>query len=148
MTVDASVAETFRVFTEQFGSWWPVETHSMAADREDGSVVAQLVFEGREGGRIYEVDEDGTEGTWAHVLAWDPPHGFILAWKPNLRDEPPTEVEVTFTEVDGRTRVDLGHRGWERLGERARQAREGYETGWAMILEERFAPAVDAAFTS
>ncbi len=33
------------------------------------------------------------------------------------------------------TRVDLEHRGWERLGDIASEAREGYESGWPGVLE-------------
>ena len=42
---------------------------------------------------------------------------------------PPTEIEVTFTDEGGKTRVDLEHRGWERLGEHA--ARRGRATARA-----------------
>jgi uncharacterized protein YndB with AHSA1/START domain len=73
---------------------------------------------------------DGTEGTWATILAWDPPRSFVLAWKPNLTDNPPTELEITFTPDDGGTRVDLEHRGWERLGALAAEARAGYGENW------------------
>ena len=68
-----------------------------------------IVFEERAGGRVYEVMSDGTEGTWATILTWDPPRGFVLAWKPNLTDNPPTELEITFTTVLGAGR-DIGAR--------------------------------------
>jgi uncharacterized protein YndB with AHSA1/START domain len=143
VTVPVAPDEAFRMFTREMASWWTLATHSMAADREDGTMVESLVFEEHEGGRVYEVDSKGNEGMWATVLAWDPPTRFVLAWKPNLRDEPPTEVEVTFTaEVDG-TRVALEHRGWERLGERGPEAIGGYERGWSILLE-RYAGATQA----
>ena len=142
VTVAADPDRTFRTFTREIGSWWPTETHSMAADRDDASTVTSLTFEEREGGRVVEIDDRGNEGTWATILTWDPPHRVVLAWKPNTRDEPPTEVEITFTAVEAGTRVDLEHRGWERLGDRAPQARQSYTSGWATLLDERFAPAV------
>ena len=77
---------------------------------------------------------DGTEGTWATIVAWDPPRSFVLAWKPNLTDNPPTELEITFTPDDGGTRVDLEHRGWERLGALAAEARSGYGENWTGVL--------------
>jgi hypothetical protein len=43
-------------------------------------------------------------------------------------------VEVLFTAVPGGTRLDLVHLGWERLGERARTLRNGYDTGWDFVL--------------
>jgi len=141
VTVGADQARAFRLFTEQIGSWWPVETFSMAIDREDGTKVESVVFEEREEGRVYEVASDGTEETWATVVAWEPPHRLVLAWKPNLRDEPPTEIEVTFTTEGSQTRVDLEHRGWDALGERAIEASEGYASGWSFVLGERYAAA-------
>jgi uncharacterized protein YndB with AHSA1/START domain len=64
----------------------------------------------------------------------------VLAWKPNTSDRPPTELEVRFTAVAGGTLVELEHRGWERLGEIAEEARAGYGQGWAGVLT-RFAAA-------
>ncbi len=70
---------------------------------------------------------DGSEGSWGTILAWVPPHRLVMAWKPNRTELPPTEVEIQFIEQDdGRTRVDLEHRGWERLGDLARKGRDGY----------------------
>jgi uncharacterized protein YndB with AHSA1/START domain len=146
VTVAASLDETFRLFTDDMAAWWPLETHSMAADRDDGTTVSQLVFEPRQGGRLYEIADDGTEGTWGRVVVWEPPHRLVLAWKPNLRDEPETEVEVTFAAVQTGTRVALEHRGWELLGERAESAAAGYRSGWSFILGERFAPAAAASW--
>ncbi len=52
----------FRVFTEEMGSWWPLDTHSIAADTFAGKMTADtIVFEGRPGGRIYERISDGRE---------------------------------------------------------------------------------------
>jgi uncharacterized protein YndB with AHSA1/START domain len=93
-----------------------------------------IVFEEREGGRVIEVMSDGTEATWATILAWDPPRRLVLAWKPNLGDNPPTELEVTFTTDGDGTRVDLEHRGWERLGALAEEARSGYGENWDGVM--------------
>ena len=58
----------------------------------------------------------------------------MLAWNPSREDRPRTEIEVTFTEEDGKTRVDLEHRGWENLGEHGAEARQGYDSGWPSVL--------------
>ena len=50
------------------------------------------------------------------------------------RDNPPTELEVTFTADGDGTRVDLEHRGWERLGALAEEARSGYGENWNGVL--------------
>lgn len=135
VTVGCAPEDAFRVFTREMGGWWPVQMFSMAADEHEGRVkVESVVVEEHEGGRIYEVMSDGAEGTWATVLQWDPPHRLILAWKPNLSDNPPTEIEVTFTPHDGGTRVNLEHRGWERLGAIAEEARSGYGENWTGVL--------------
>ena len=105
--------------------------------------VDRVVFEPRVGGRLYEVTSEGVEGSWAEVLVYEPPTRLVLAWKPNDRPEPPTEVEVRF-EADGdATLVNLEHRGWEKLGGRAAEAREGHDGGWQLPLE-RFAAAAAA----
>jgi hypothetical protein len=36
--------------------------------------------------------------------------------------------------IRGGTRVELEHRGFERLGNMARKARRGYPIGWACVL--------------
>jgi uncharacterized protein YndB with AHSA1/START domain len=141
VTVAVDPERAFRAFTRDLATWWPVDTHSMAAERDDGSRVVSIVVEEREAGRVYEVDDRGGEGTWATIDVWDPPRRLVLSWKPNLRDEPPTEVEVRFVPLDGGTRVELEHRGWERLGPRAAEAARSYATGWGTVLAERYARA-------
>lgn len=52
----------------------------------------------------------------------------------------PAEVEFVFEADGGGTIVHLEHRGWERLGDRAAEARESHEAGWQLPLA-RFAAA-------
>jgi uncharacterized protein YndB with AHSA1/START domain len=134
VTVHRTPDDAFHVFTQEMGSWWPLQALSMAEDTEGRIKAESVVFEEREGGRVYEVMSDGTEGMWATVLAWDPLRRLVLAWKPNLTDNPPTELEVTFTADGEDTRVDLEHRGWERLGALAEEARSGYGENWNGVL--------------
>jgi Activator of Hsp90 ATPase homolog 1-like protein len=129
VTVDCAVEEAFRVFTSDAMSWWPVEAHSIAGDR-----VARIVFEEREGGRVYEVSASGEEAHWATVLAWEPPGRLVLAWNVLERDAMPTEVEVRFLPEDEGTRVELEHRGWEAAGEDAEARRSNYDAGWERVL--------------
>ena len=146
VTVNRPVEDAFRLFTEGMSTWWPLEVHSIAVDEETGKGVATVVFEPKGDGRVYEVADDGTEFDWAKVLVWEPPGRFVLAWKPNLRSTPPTELEVRFSAHGKGTRVELEHRGWERLGELADEARSGYDGGWPGTLE-RFAKAANQART-
>jgi uncharacterized protein YndB with AHSA1/START domain len=134
--VDLPAPAAFQLFTEGMGQWWPLQTHSIAEDTYEGKVKAEdLVFEGRADGNIYEVMSDGTEASWGRVLVWEPPVRVVFSWKPNLEEEPHTEVEVRFREQAGGTEVELEHRGWERLGERGSMQRSGYDAGWPGVLE-------------
>jgi uncharacterized protein YndB with AHSA1/START domain len=135
VTVGRTIDDAFRIFTEGMGSWWPLHTHVRALEEHQGVTAEAIVFEGRVGGRILEVMSNGTESPWAEVLEWEPPHRFVMAWKPHGRPTPPTEVEVRFTADGSGTRVELEHRGWERLGEVGQQGRDEYATGWIGVLE-------------
>ena len=130
VTVNRSVDDAFRLFTEGMSTWWPFETHSIG---KDGADPEATVLEGREGGRLYERMADGHTSHWATVLVWEPPTRLVLSWE--LRpDRPSTEVEVRFSAAGDGTRVDLEHRGWERLGDQAEEARAGYHSGWEVVL--------------
>jgi uncharacterized protein YndB with AHSA1/START domain len=143
ITVRRSPADAFELFTRGMGSWWPTDVHSLAVDEHEGRVrVESLEFEEGVGGRIVERMSDGSEGTWGSVLIWEPPTRVVLAWKPNTNDHPPTELEVRFTPEGAGTLVEVEHRGWERLGEVARDARGSYAEGWVGVLS-RFATAAD-----
>jgi uncharacterized protein YndB with AHSA1/START domain len=137
--VDCPLDHAFRIFTDAIGTWWPLQTHSAAADTFKGTVRAEtVVLEGRLGGRLYERHEDGREVQWGEILIWQPPQRVAFSWHPYLHSGPPTEVDVRFTSEGTGTRVDLEHRGWERLGEEAVEKRRGYEAGWPGVLT-RFA---------
>ncbi len=132
--VDCPIEHAFATFTERIHDWWPLGKHSIDA-YESGSPAETVVFQGGGGGQIYERTKNGEELKWADVIAYEPPHRFVLAWNPSRKqDRPQTVIEVTFTEEGGKTRVDLEHRGWERLGERAAEARQGYSEGWEHVL--------------
>ena len=125
VTVERSVEDAFRLFTEGIDTWWPTSTHSYGGDD-----VERTIFETHEGGRVYEVQRDGTERDWAEVVCWEPPERIVLAWKICS----PTEVEVRFSADGSATRVELEHRGWERVDDERRAQREGYVGGWEYVL--------------
>ena len=143
ITVTCDPATAFRVFTDEMATWWPLDTFSRSAD-EGGAPVASMVFDHEAGGTIWEVRADGGRASWGEILAWEPPTRLVMAWKPHDRPVGPTEVEVTFTALEeGGTRVDLEHRGWERLGDLALEGRENYASGWPMVFDQRFADAAN-----
>jgi uncharacterized protein YndB with AHSA1/START domain len=144
--VPASPEDAFRVFTEEMGSWWPLETHSRATVERSGVKAERIEFEGRAGGQVLEHLSNGEVLSWAEVVEWEPPRRFVLAWRPHGRPQPPTEVEVVFTARDGGTHVELVHRGWERLTEEFGELYESYGQGWIGTLA-RFAAALEGIAT-
>jgi uncharacterized protein YndB with AHSA1/START domain len=128
VTVDCTVEEAFRVFTADALSWWPVESHSIHQD------VSEIIFEPHVGGEVYEVSRSGDRGHWATVMQWDPPNRLVLAWNILRAEDEPTEVEVRFLDEGSGTRVELEHRGWERLAEGGAEKRADYDTGWDFVL--------------
>lgn len=117
--VDFAPAEAFELFTARIHKWWPTTSHSYG-----GADVTDVVFEQRQGGRVYEVTTAG-ERDWARVREWDPPRRLLLDWL----IQPGTEVEVTFAQEGPGSRVVLEHRGF---GDG--EARGNYDSGWDTVL--------------
>ncbi len=130
LLVECGAERAFEVFTREIGTWWPLGRYSIGGDR-----ITEVVFEEHVGGRIFERHSDGGEGEWGRVVAWDPPHRFVMTWHPGHDAAESTELEVRFALEGDDTRLELEHRGWEILGERAAEARGSYESGWAGVLE-------------
>ena len=116
------------MWTGRIDLWWP-RSHTVTA--EDG---LQVVLEGRVGGRLYERTRAGKELDWGEVLVWDPPRRFAYLWHIRWDRADATEVEVTFTAEAAGTRVDIEHRGWERLGARGANMRDANRAGWDGLL--------------
>ena len=147
VTVPIHPHRAFDLFTEKMGTWWPVESYSRAVSefRHDDVEVAGLEFQARMGGSILEHMSDGRTLPWAEVIAWQPPHRVVMAWRPHALPEPPTELEVTFAARNAGTLVEIEHRGWDGLSEDFRtQLYEIYERGWGTTLM-RFAAAARGA---
>jgi len=117
IVVDAPIEKAFSVFTEGIGSWWEPEHHILQGE------LAEMVFEPRAGGHVYDRAVDGSVCRWARVLVYEPPVRIVISWDINLQWQIETdparasEVEVRFVaESPERTRVELEHRGIERHG--------------------------------
>jgi len=137
IVVNAPIDRAFSVFTEDIGSWWPPEHHLLGAE------LAEMVFEPREGGHVYDRGIDGSECRWARVLAYEPPLRVVIAWDINVQWQIETdpakssEVEVRFvSEAPDRTRVELEHRKIERHGDGWESLRDAFGSpeGWAAEL--------------
>ena len=131
ITVACDAQTAFDTFTQRMGDWWPLRTHSIAEADAVG-----VEFEGRAGGVVWELTRDGQRHKWADVVVWDPPSRLVMAWKPNYRPVEPTEVELRFEQAEQGTKVELEHRGWERLGPEAAAGRAAYEAGWPVCLQQ------------
>jgi uncharacterized protein YndB with AHSA1/START domain len=123
------VEDAFHLFTSEMASWWPLLTHSVGG--EDAQACG---MEEKAGGRVYEVIKGGRQVEWGRVVTWEPPSRLVLAWYPGRTSETAQEVEITFTSEGEGARMELVHRGWEILGERAIELRESYDTGWDTVL--------------
>jgi uncharacterized protein YndB with AHSA1/START domain len=138
IVVEAPIERAFRVFTEEMPSWWHPDHHILEGE------LAEMVFEPRVGGHIYDRGVDGSECRWAEVLAYEPPRRLVFSWnittdwKLETDLSKTSEVEVRFTpEGDERTRVELEHRHLERHGQGWEGMRDavGSPGGWPDGLE-------------
>jgi len=139
--VEVPVERAFTVFTEEINSWWDPDHHLL-----DGE-LAEMVFEPRVGGTVYDRGVDGSECHWARVLVWEPPTRFVISWDINVDwkletdHDRTSEVEVRFIEQGSeRTLVELEHRNLDRHGDGWEGMRDsvGSDNGWGDGLE-RFA---------
>ena len=129
VTVPWPVEQAFRRFTEEIDTWWPLDTHSVFP-----GVPSRAAMDLRVGGEILETREDGEVAVWGTILAFETPALVRFTWHPGREPKTAQEVEVTFTEQEGGTRVELTHTGWDELGEKAKETRSGYDSGWDLVL--------------
>ena len=136
VTVPLTPERAYDLFVDEFDSWWPKGSHTVAG-------ATAVVLEAREGGRWGELDAQGEFSPWGSVLAAQRPNRILLAWQldPNFEFVPDaarqTEVEVTFAAEGGSsTLVTLEHRGFAVWGERGAAMRDSVssEGGWTALL--------------
>jgi uncharacterized protein YndB with AHSA1/START domain len=127
--VDCSPEHAFATWTGRATAWWPPE-HTVSHERG-----AEIVFEPRRGGRIYERTPGGHEIEWGEIVEWDPPRRLHYLW--HIATEPgnATDVEIVFRKLgDATTRVEVEHGGWDRLGEVGQEWRDANQAGWDGVL--------------
>jgi hypothetical protein len=128
--VACDAEHAFNTWTARASAWWPKE-HTASGD--DG---LDIVFEPRVGGRIFERNRAGEEVEWGEITEWDPPRKVSYLWRIATDRASATDVEIAFVEQPGATtRVEIEHRGWERLGEkRGSDWRDVNRGGWDGVL--------------
>jgi uncharacterized protein YndB with AHSA1/START domain len=146
ITVDAPIERAFSLFTDGIGTWWHPDHHLLEGE------LAEMVFEPRVGGHIYDRGVDGSECRWARVLAYEPPELVVFSWDINTQWQIETDLERTsevavrfVAETAERTRVELEHRHLDRHGDGWEQMRAavGAPDGWGSGLR-RYEEAVRA----
>ena len=126
--VACSADHAFAVWTSGIAAWWPPD-HTVTGRAE------VVVLQGGVGGRIYERTADGTEYEWGEVTVWQPPARLAYLWYLGRDRADATEVEIRFLDRGtGATRVEIEHRGWERLGPSGPHWRDRNQAGWDSLL--------------
>ena len=126
--VACSPEHAFRVWTSRIGTWWPPD-HTVTGRAE------LIVLQADVGGRIYERTPDGAEHDWGEVIVWQPPSRLAYLWHLGLDRGRATEVDIRFVAQGSvATRIEIEHRGWERLGEAAELWRARNNAGWQSLL--------------
>ena len=139
LTLKAPVEKAFRHFTENIHAWWPMKSHSLSLENAE-----KVVFEGKEGGRLYEITDAGKEREWGVVKVYKPFTQVIFSWVLEKPDRA-TEVEVNFASTGADTSaMTLTHRGWETRPEGA-EWRGEYTQGWEGVLGAYRASLASAA---
>lgn len=138
--VDCPADHAFEVWTARIAQWWPTD-HTVSAEND-----LRVVLEGHPGGRIFERRASGIEHDWGQVTVWEPPKRLGYTWHLNRDASDATDVEITFLPVtEATTRVEIEHRGWERLGTDAEPWRARNHHGWATLLPHYVRAAAMAA---
>jgi uncharacterized protein YndB with AHSA1/START domain len=133
--ISSAPSSAFERFTAGIGTWWPLDRFSYGGSRASG-----IYLEATTGGRFYERFTDGDELQVGEVLASDPPNRILFTWQaPGWQAN--TEIEVTFTPTaSGGTRVEVEHRGFERLGPDGDTFGQQFDGGWPGVLTAYAAP--------
>jgi len=136
--VNAPIDTCFRVFVDEFASWWPPE-HHIGDDR----TITRFEIEAFVGGRCFDVDTDDGLCQWGTVLEIERPHRLVLAWHIqgdwtiDLDPARQSEINVSFSSIDATTtRVRVVHDHLERHGSGAIGVRTGIDgpAGWTVLL--------------
>jgi uncharacterized protein YndB with AHSA1/START domain len=127
--LDCPADHAFDVWTAKTSRWWPAE-HTVTGEPE-----LDVVFEPRQGGRIFERTRTGVEVDWGEITLWEPPRRLVYLWHIAAGRADATEVEIQFVDIGaGRTRVEIEHRGSEALGRRGLSWRDANMAGWNGVL--------------
>ena len=127
-----SPEDAFDRFTLGIGTWWPLATHSLGRTENALSVGFECL---EVGGALVEQCRSGDRHVWGSIIAVHRPRLVSFTWHVGRHQDTAQQIKVTFDpNEDGTTKVTLTHSGWERLGDGALEARQGYQSGWGPVL--------------
>jgi uncharacterized protein YndB with AHSA1/START domain len=127
--VGCGQSHAFDVWTNRIDLWWPADHTATGADD------LKITLEPRVGGRIFQRDPAGVEIDWGEVTEFAPPSMLAYTWHLRRDRADATDVRIRFVSVEpDRTRVDIEHAGWERLGADAMAWRQRNRQGWDTLL--------------
>jgi len=127
--VACSPDHAFTTWTRRAAAWWPPE-HTVS--HQPG---AEIVFEPKVGGRIFERTREGEEIEWGEVTEWGPPRRLSYRWHIATDPANATDVEIVFRRLpNATTRVEIEHGGWERIGAIGQVWRDANNAGWDGVL--------------
>jgi len=106
--VDCPIEDAFRLFTERFAEWWPLASHSLAAEDAETCAIEPWV-----GGRLFERTRSGQELDWGTVTVWEAATRITFAWRPGAESDETQTVDIEFRADGVGTEVILTHYGWE-----------------------------------
>jgi hypothetical protein len=106
--VDCPIEDAFRFFTEHFAEWWPLASHSLAAEEAETCAIEPWV-----GGRLFERTRSGQEREWGTVTVWEAASRITFAWHPGAESDEAQTVDIEFRTDGVGTEVILTHSGWE-----------------------------------
>jgi uncharacterized protein YndB with AHSA1/START domain len=142
LAVDLAVTPgaAFEAFTQRFGDWWPVSTHSLSRQS-----ATHCRLEAEPGGAVDERAPDGSLHVWGEVLAVEPGRRIRFSWHPGREPASAQWIDVSFEAAASGSRVTLTHGGWETLGEIGPLLRQEYVSGWHYVLGNLFVGYVSAS---
>ncbi len=117
-------AEAFRLFTDEVGSWYLVDEHTVM----DHERTVDVRIEPFVGGRFLDVHDAATgEGLeMGRITVWEPGHRF------QFTDARATETEVRFEPAGAGTAVTMEQRGLDQLP--PGEAEHVRRYGWRLLL--------------
>jgi len=136
LRVEAPQERAFETFTAGLPRWWPM---GAAIGK---TPLRKVELQCRLGGHWLETDADGVELVIGTILAWEPPHRFVMSWRAHNRAyvhdlQFASELEVRFAAAGvNATDVELMHHKFEAVGpSEGARIRADVERGWPILLK-------------